>query len=192
MTNYEKIKEFFNNISPYWHNMKDDFEIINYLLYEAKIKEGEMVLDLGCGKGIITKRLYEITKKKVIGMDISDKMIESAIINHKAEEDLEFICANFYEYDFKNKFDSIVIYNAYPHFLDVGLLDQKAYQILNKNGKLVIMHSLGRSRLNRCHEDIMDISRNLDEIKKEALLFKHFKATKIIDDSDKILLLLEK
>jgi ubiquinone/menaquinone biosynthesis C-methylase UbiE len=40
------------------------------------IKEGERVLDLGCGSGILAKKLKEKLKVNILGIDIADERIE--------------------------------------------------------------------------------------------------------------------
>ena len=186
------IKEFFNNISPYWNNTKDDINVIKSLLQEAGIKKSEDTLDLGCGKGIITPLIYEITKQKVVAIDVSNKMIDAAKALHNSNN-YEFICDDFYIHNFNTTFDNIIIYNAYPHFLDVDLLAKKCYSLLNDDGKLVIMHSLGRNALNDHHSNITKISRNIDTPEQEYNYFKkYFTLEKAIDEENRILILLKK
>ena len=186
------IKDFFNRIAPNWHN-SDDVNVILELLNEAGLSNGDMVLDLGCGKGIITPYLYNITKRKIVAIDISDKMIEEAKKISIDNDKYEFIAGDFYDYKFANKFDYIICYNAYPHFLDVENFKIKAFNVLNDGGKLVIMHSLGRCQLEVHHQNIPTLSRILLEPTKEALLYQDsFRLIKSIDLEDRYLLILEK
>ena len=65
-----KIKEFFNNIADEWTNDLDDINKIESLLDELHINKGDSVLDVGCGKGIITPLLNKRSQNRVIAMDI--------------------------------------------------------------------------------------------------------------------------
>ena len=187
------VKDFFNSISDSWDNLEDDFNIINGLLDIVGIKEGSSVLDVACGKGVITPLLYERSKKEVIAIDISDKMIDGAIEKYKDNPNYHFICGDFLDYNFDRLFDYVVIYNAYPHFLDEKLLKEKAYEALNKNGKLVIMHSLGRKKLEEHHSNVMNISRIIDSAPSEANKYSDcFKVIKTIDEENRYLIVLEK
>ena len=189
----EEIRDFFNNISDSWDNLDDDISLINELLKETKIKENDDVLDVGCGKGIITPFLYGITKKQVTAIDIADKMIEGAKEKHPEKAKYNFICGDFLEYRFDKTFDYVVIYNAYPHFLDKEKLKNKAYDVLNNNGKLVIMHSIGRNKLNEHHHNVMNISVRLESVDKEVNKFSDkFVSIKTIDTDDRYLIIVKK
>ena len=189
----DKIKKFFNDISDNWTNEDDNISLIRELIKLSPINEGDDVLDVGCGKGIITPYLYEVTKSKVVAIDIADKMIEGALSKYQGNPNYEFICDDFISHSFKKQFDVIVVYNAYPHFLDVAAFNNKARSILKKSGYLVIMHGLGRELLARHHKNVMDISRLIDSPNKESELFKDdFKLVKSLDEEDRYLMVLEK
>ena len=188
-----EVRDFFNAISDCWNNLEDDFNIINGLLDIIDIKKESMVLDVACGKGVITPLLYERSKKEVIAIDISDKMIAGAIEKYHNNPNYHFICGDFLGYNFDKTFDYVIIYNAYPHFLDVELLKEKAYKVLNEKGKLVIMHSLGRKRLNEHHSNVMNISRIIDSALLEANKYSDlFRVVKTIDEENRYLIVLEK
>src|SRR5580765_4987062 len=55
------------------------------LMMMADIKQGEQVLDIACGTGLVSFRAGEQvgTKGHVLGTDISDKMIEMARAQNK-------------------------------------------------------------------------------------------------------------
>lgn len=181
-----KIKEFFNGIAPNWDNSDNYYDVIDKLFKVLNLKEGKDVLDLGCGKGIITNRIYEFTHKQVYAIDLSDKMIEGAKENYQNEDRYKFICGDFYEYDFDKSFDYIIIFNAYPHFLDIDSLAKKCHNLLNKNGHLVIMHDCPKELLNSHHKaKAMGVSRYLADALDEAELFnKYFDVLKTIDNNE--------
>ena len=58
------VKDFFEAIAPSWNNKKDDLNKIEEILKEVNIKVYEDILDLGCGKGIITPLIYKYTNKQ--------------------------------------------------------------------------------------------------------------------------------
>ena len=189
----EKIKDFFNIISDDWDNSFDDYNVINDLLDEVDIKKGSIILDAGCGKGVITPLLQHRSNNKVIAIDIADKMIDGAIKKYGDNPNYDFICGDYYDYKFDIKFDYIVMYNCYPHFLDVEKLELKTYDILNDNGLFVIMHSLGRSELEKHHKNVFDISRSLLPAKEEGSLYKkHFDVIKTIDEDKRYLIVLKR
>ncbi len=190
-----KVKEFFESIADNWNNKSDDLnEIENNLFKEIKINENELILDLGCGKGIITPLIYKYTKRKVIGLDLSEKMIEGAKENNKDSLKFEYHCGDYLDYKFKDKFDKIIIFNAYPHFLDKKALASKAYNDLNEDGNLIIMHNLGKDELNKYHHNHADkISNGLMPPKEEEkCLDEYFKLEKFIDENNRYLMVLKR
>ena len=188
----DKIKDFFNLVSANWAPDYDE-ELLRSLFLETKMEEGKKALDVGCGMGIITPLLYDITKVKVTAIDIADKMIDGARVKFKDNPHYEFICGDFYDYEFSELYDYVVMYNCYPHFLDIKKLELKSYDILNDNGLLIIMHSLGREMLKKHHEHIYDISRELLPANKEAEFYiNHFDIIKTIDEDDRYLIVLRK
>ena len=188
------IKAFFNDIAKYWDNAEDDISRISTLLDELNIKNGDMVLDVGCGKGIITPILHDKSQSKVLAIDISEEMIKGAIEAHKDNDQLEFICGDFLETGFNNKFDYIVIFNAYPHFMDTAKLNDAVYKALRKGGRFAIVHSIGRAELNTHHKQhAMGVSRPLEEASIEAKKFEaKFKIEKCLENANSYLIVLQK
>ena len=189
-----KIKEFFNNIADEWNNDLDDINKIESLLNELYIKNGDSVLDVGCGKGIITPLLSKRSQNRVVAMDLSENMIKGAIESHSVNSNLEFICGDFLESDFKSQFDYIVMFNAYPHFMEVDRLSSVVYKALKDEGHFAIIHSLSKEELNTHHKQhAMKVSRPLDSADMEAKKFvSQFDIEKTIDEKDRYLIILKK
>lgn len=170
------IEEFFDCIADKW----DEREVLSLefkieLLKKLEIKLNDKVLDLGCGTGVITPLILKFSQSRVDAMDLSPKMIKIAKTKFKDNKNLNFFVGDVYDYKFNSSYDYIVIYNAYPHFLDVIALAKKLSSILNMDGKLAIIHSISKERLNIHHNKISSsIKRNLEDVYKESLLFKDY------------------
>ena len=122
----ENIKAFFDEVAlGYSH---DDSKIIDELLDSLHLERYHRILDLGCGKGIISSRLAEKSQGEVVALDISSKMIECA---KKAVKDsrVKFVNDNFYEYN-DEPFDAIICFDAFPHFIEVDAFVLKANELL--------------------------------------------------------------
>lgn len=166
------MEEFFDSKSASWDegevtSTEQRREFLSFL----DIKKGEAVLDLACGTGVITPLLEEKSHSKVIGLDLSSKMIEIAKSKFNSNPNLDFKSGDFLKSDLKG-FDWIIIYNAYPHFLDRVAFKKKALSALNEGGKLAILHSLSRQELATAHAgQAHPYSRDLENPLNEGNIF---------------------
>lgn len=91
--------------------------IMNYhQFFVDNIKEGDTVLDIGCGNGALT---FDLSKKakKVVGIDISKKNIETAK-NKYGSANIEYKAGDATK-DLSNQtFDAIVLSNVLEHIED--------------------------------------------------------------------------
>ncbi len=186
------IKQYFDKQAANWdkneHITKQRLEQLVDLL---PISNDMEICDLGCGTGIISGILASKTTKKVIGIDISTNMIEIAKSKYENNPNIEFINEDFYNN--KLKFDFIVIYNAYPHFLDKEKLNKVLYESLNKGGYFAILHSLSRARLTQIHGKCEDISSTLLPVNKEAEYYSNdFNLIKSNENDSSYLLIFQK
>lgn len=180
----EDIKRFFDDKSSSWDQMESSSkeerrEFLSFL----NIKEGDKVLDLGCGTGVITPLLLERTKTDITALDLSPKMIEIAKGKFKNEPLMHFQSGDYL--DFKGKeFDWIIVFNAYPHFLDVQAFKNKTLSLLKTGGKLAIVHNLGRVDLTKHHSGSVHVySRDLEDPTTEANVYKPKMKVLLADES---------
>ena len=116
----------------FWNNRADEFnnslsqggsnerisKIIDFLSANNLLTDKSSILDIGCGPG---RFAVEFAKKssEVIGLDISEKMLNHAANNAKAEnlsnlsfENLNWDEVNLEEYDWKKRFDLVTAINS--------------------------------------------------------------------------------
>lgn len=167
------MKEFFDSLSTSWDEKEQSSldERRNFLSF-LDIKEGEKVLDLACGTGVITPLLLEKSKCQVTAIDLSPKMIEIAKKKYHDSPLMKFISADFYNFN-EGKYDWIIVFNAYPHFLNREAFKEKVLELLNENGKLAIIHNLSRKTLIKTHEGkAHPYSRDLESPRDEARFYQ--------------------
>ena len=146
-----EISDFFDGMAPSWDERgRHDENLIDALLSSCMIRPGDRVLDLGCGTGVISKKLSLLSKSGVLCMDASEKMIAIAKEKYRDEKLLSFIQVDFYSFAGEG-FDVIVCFDAYPHFVDVASFKKKAFDLLKNQGRLCILHDLSRKALEHCH-----------------------------------------
>lgn len=82
----------------------------DYRTLRPILKEGMLVLDIGCGTGAISKDVAKIVgeKGKVIGIDNTQKFIESGKETYKEISNLTLIHSDLFDFESKEKFDLII------------------------------------------------------------------------------------
>lgn len=120
----------------------DDTEVIEVI---NEIKDGETVLEVGCGKGRILKRVKEkLPKCELYGVDISDGMLAFVTDDIKTEvADIEFL-------PFKdNSFDVVYTVECIEHSINLKAAVNELIRVCKPNGKVIIIDKqmLGWGRL---------------------------------------------
>lgn len=106
------------------------------LLEEIVLGENNSVLDVACGNGTFLKMLSNKFNIKGYGIDISEKMIENAVMKCP---DMIFKISSCDQIPFEDEmFDAITVCAAYHHFPDVKAFAKEVNRILKSHGKLYI------------------------------------------------------
>lgn len=86
-------------------SLEKDFRTLGPIL-----KEGMVILDVGCGTGAISKDIAKIVGKngKVIGIDNTKKFIDSGKETYKEIGNLELIHSDLFDFESKDQFDLII------------------------------------------------------------------------------------
>lgn len=179
----EDVKEFFNRYASHWD---DDLiineEIINRILDDANVKENGVILDVATGTGVLIPFYLKRNVNKIDAVDVSDKMIEVAKSKFN-DKRINFICDDVFNIK-DSHYDSIVVYNAFPHFKDGEALIKHLYKMLNNNGRLVIAHGASRDKINNHHSgSASNVSNSLmtsEELK--TIMSKYLNVANIIDN----------
>ena len=67
---------------------------------------------------------------------------------------MKFRACDALSLDEGERFDAVVIYNAYPHFPDKPAMVKKVYRLLKPSGRFVVAHGIGREATNLHHEAV--------------------------------------
>ena len=164
MMEKQKVIEFFDSLAETWdEHLVIDEEIIRKILDNAGVKEGDRILDVACGTGVLIPFYLERGASFVTAIDISPRMCEIAGKKNENEK-VKIICDDVLLHPFGERYDRIVIYNAFPHFDDPEGLIRILSDLLKENGTLTVAHGMSREKVLLHHRDAMDVSRILPEI----------------------------
>ena len=145
------IIEFFDMCAPEWDaDMIRNDEIINIILDNAKVCEGKDVVDVACGTGVLIPDYLTRNVNTVTAIDISSEMVKIAKNKFK-QENVQIICGDVESEEFEQKFDCIVVYNAFPHFPEPENLIKILASHLKDDGVLTVAHGMSRAQIDHHH-----------------------------------------
>ena len=148
----QSVIEFFDRCAPEWdaQMIKSDV-IINRILDNAEVGEGMTVLDVACGTGVMFDYYLSRGVSQVVGIDISPEMAKIAAAKYAGDPRVQVICGDVEEYAFEQKFDRVVVYNAFPHFPHPKRLIKILSELLGADGRLTIAHGASREAIDGHH-----------------------------------------
>ncbi|SFM93905.1 class I SAM-dependent methyltransferase [Thermodesulforhabdus norvegica] len=185
--------DFFDRRAAEWERLCYPPEVVSRLeafFPEFGVKEGESILDVGTGTGILIPLLRRATgtNGRVCAIDLSEPMVREAYKKRAHICDV-LLVADVHNLPFKSKvFDRVICFAAFPHFCDPGGALREMARVLKCDGvvkgELVIAHLLSREELaehHARHPEVMS-HRLPDDITMEKLFgAAGLRLTKIID-----------
>ena len=179
----EKIISFFDGCAKNWdaETIRNE-RVINIILDNAQVKENTRVLDVACGTGVLFPD-YIKRGAVVTGVDISPEMVKIAKKNFPK---IDVICEDAENLNFTEKFDVVMVYNAFPHFPHPQRLIEKLSTFLRDGGRLSVAHGMSREDLLKLHnERASEVSLELPEANDLSKIFEpFFNIDIIISDSE--------
>ena len=108
-----------------------------------KLSADKCVLEIGVGTGRLAIKVAPLCKS-FTGIDFSPKTAQCAKQNLSEFKNAKILCADFFEYDFGQRFDVIYSSLTFMHFKDKKAAVNKINQLLNTRGIVVL--SLDKSQ----------------------------------------------
>ena len=105
-----------------------------FLVEVGKITSSTNALEIGCGTGLFTGKVSDMTKCNIIAIDISDDLLKIA---KEKQPTIDFRIGDAMNLDFpENKFD--VIYgSSVLHHLDMEKAYKEFYRVLKPGGRII-------------------------------------------------------
>jgi ubiquinone/menaquinone biosynthesis C-methylase UbiE len=153
------------NWSAYYDKLfwTKDLSYLDTIIEKANFIKEDLVLDVGCGTGAVTKAIKP-NVKHVIGIDISDAMLS------KGEwEGTSLVKCDISEHVFcDNLFDKITARMVFHHILDnLDRVFIQCYDLLRDNGRLIVAEGVPPSD----DDEIVDWFTEMFKLKEERRTF---------------------
>jgi len=186
--NKSDIIAFFDRYAPNWDADQPNRDgVINRILDNACVKEGQRVLDVACGTGILFPYYLQRNVASVTGIDISHEMAKIAAQKHENCENIQVICGDVEETRFNQKFDTIMVYNAFPHFPDPERLIATLASLLKDGGRLTIAHGASREVIDNHHSGAASkVSNGLMHAEELKMLFAPYFDTDVVISNEEM------
>ena len=182
--NKQDIIAFFDQAAPRWdaEMIKSD-QIIGKILDGAGITAGQRILDVACGTGVMIPYYLDRQAAHVTGVDISPEMTKIAR-GKFPQANVDIICGDIEQLTLPEKFDAVVVYNAFPHFPDPDRLIATLSGLLKPGGTLTVAHGMSRAHIDAHHQgSASKVSKGLiHEDALAALMANHLTVTVKLSD----------
>jgi len=145
MTIKNSTKEIYNNQSFSWARVTpsivSDFTGRPPTLEMCGNVKGKSVLDLGCGEGYCTRILASQCPREIIGVDISDEMINRAVTQEQIDQfGINYICADANSLEEKNLSLDLILAMFVFNYISIEEMKsilKNVYKLLKDNGEFV-------------------------------------------------------
>lgn len=139
MKNVYDLKEFFESYQTMRENAINANNLIENPIIKSKLPslKNKKILDLGCGDGNMTEYFMKKGAKKVVGIDISKNMIDTANKNNKYSNAEYYVLKMENISKIKEKFDIVYSSLAFHYVKDYNKLIKDINRLLKYNGVLV-------------------------------------------------------
>lgn len=157
-----KDKEFFDGCAANWDKIRDtDSHKLQKLVNMIKLQQGDNVLDVGTGTGVLLPYLLQAicANGHITAVDFSEKMLEQAKLKQQHKKNIIFEAGDIMELELsKESFNAITGLNFYPHLHNrKEEFLKKMLPLLKKGGTLTIFHDISREQVNSIHAESKEV-----------------------------------
>ncbi len=149
----ESRKDFFEKHGAGWEARNyppEKREQVERMVGAFSLCEGERVLDVGCGEGILFPYLREYIGRRgeIVALDPSEGMLRGAAQKSEAfiiKADAEHIPL------IAHYIDQVICFAAFPHISDKEQAAREFFRVLRPRGKAFVAHLMNREELAAHH-----------------------------------------
>ncbi|MCX8023198.1 MAG: class I SAM-dependent methyltransferase [Syntrophorhabdaceae bacterium] len=154
----DERRRFFEESATGWdddHTRHISPERLREIVSLFSINDGDYILDVGCGTGILLPYLFEVKGKgRLAAIDFSFNMIKVARMR-LAYMGISFVNGSVSAIPFQDRvFDKVVCFSAFPHFPDKKRACDEMARVLKQGSRLYIAHIHSSYEIENLHRGI--------------------------------------
>jgi 2-polyprenyl-3-methyl-5-hydroxy-6-metoxy-1,4-benzoquinol methylase len=118
------------------------------LLRFAKLQEGQQVMDLGCGSGVLTRTIARLYPGcKLVGVDISEAAVRwaNAAASREGLKNARFMVGDASDLRIKERFDTVIVSHMLEHLKRPVEALRRLKGMLRPGGKIIVATPNNRS-----------------------------------------------
>jgi ubiquinone/menaquinone biosynthesis C-methylase UbiE len=188
--------EFFDGIAEKWDDWEDLEVVAGRLsrgLDELGVTSKEIVADVGCGTGNLTRALLDRLSRdgRVVAIDISFAMVAKAR-QKVADPRVEWHVGDATRIPIdESSVDRVICFSVWPHFDDPDAVIDEIDRILRPRGVLHVWHLSSRATVNEIHASAGEAVANdvlVPAVRTARTLEEHgFRPYEVVDDGERYL-----
>ena len=137
-TSWEKSADWYDSFLKEGEDTYQNKVILPNLLRVLDIKKGQVILDLACGQGFFTRQFHN-KGAKVIGIDLSPKMIKLAEQNLPKEIEYHVAPAHKLLFIKDNSIDAVTVILGIQNIENISGVFKEVSRVLKKSGRMFIV-----------------------------------------------------
>lgn len=150
----DSIINYFDEMASIWDNAVLHNKVrIREIIKLSGMKEGDKILDVGSGTGILVDYIREVNKLgEIYEVDCSQKMLNMARAKNYNDKNIQFLKLDIENDIIDEVFDIIILYNSFAYLKNkLATLERLVRNNLNNGGRIVIFHNSGEMQINLSH-----------------------------------------
>jgi len=137
----ENIIKQFSKQAVSFSKVKGHYDSVETIIAMSEVSQKDEVLDIACGVGILSCEFAKYAKS-VIGVDITQKMLDVAIQKQSLEKlkNIRFTLGNVQNLHYAdNSFDIVFTRYSFHHFLDTKKVFTEMLRVCKPQGKIIVV-----------------------------------------------------
>ena len=148
-------QDYFNCLAEKWDDLRADDRLrIRDLVDWVGLAEGDRVLDIGSGTGVLLPFLKQVIGERglITTIDFAKEMVNRSKEKNRHLSGITYVVDDIMKFRSGILFDKVVCLNFFPHVKDKNAFILRIRELLIDGGTFVIMHDISRAEVNGIHQ----------------------------------------